>query len=56
MDLKILVKNALTGSFCPARTVFATKNRLIRKNGGYGMEHRYARKSYGVLKNYLQFM
>ena len=34
MDLKILVKKALTGSFCPTRTVFATKNRLIRAQAG----------------------
>jgi len=26
------------------------------KNGGYGMEHQYARKSYCALKNYFQFM
>jgi hypothetical protein len=26
------------------------------KNGGYGMEHQYARKSYGALRNYFQFM
>jgi hypothetical protein len=26
------------------------------KNGGYGMEHQYARKSYIALKNYFQFM
>jgi len=26
------------------------------KNGGYGMEHQYARKSYRALKNYFQFM
>ena len=26
------------------------------KNGGYGMEHQYARKSYTALKNYFQFM
>ena len=26
------------------------------KNGGYGMEHQYARKSYSALKNYFQFM
>jgi hypothetical protein len=26
------------------------------KNGGYGMEHQYARKSYPALKNYFQFM
>jgi hypothetical protein len=26
------------------------------KNGGYGMEHQYARKSYQALKNYFQFM
>ncbi len=26
------------------------------KNGGYGMEHQYARKSYQALKNYYQFM
>ena len=26
------------------------------KNGGYGMEHQYARKSYDALKNYFQFM
>lgn len=26
------------------------------KNGGYGMEHHYARKSYTALKNYFQFM
>jgi hypothetical protein len=26
------------------------------KNGGYGMEHQYARKSYVALKNYYQFM
>jgi hypothetical protein len=26
------------------------------KNGGYGMEHQYARKSYCALKNYYQFM
>ena len=26
------------------------------KNGGYGMERQYARKSYGALKNYFQFM
>ena len=25
------------------------------KNGGYGMEHQYARKSYTALKNYFQF-
>ena len=34
MDLKILVRKALTGSFGPARTAFATKNRLIRINAG----------------------
>lgn len=26
------------------------------KNGGYGMAHQYARKSYTALKNYFQFM
>ena len=26
------------------------------KNGGYGMEHQYARKSYCALNNYFQFM
>ena len=26
------------------------------KNGGYGMEHQLARKSYTALKNYFQFM
>lgn len=26
------------------------------KNGGYGMEHQFARKSYTALKNYFQFM
>jgi hypothetical protein len=26
------------------------------KNGGYGMEHQYARKNYTALKNYFQFM
>ncbi len=26
------------------------------KNGGYGMEHKWARKSYQGLKNYVQFM
>jgi len=26
------------------------------KNGGYGMEHKWARKSYRALKNYYQFM
>jgi hypothetical protein len=26
------------------------------KNGGYGMEHQFARKSYSALKNYFQFM
>ena len=26
------------------------------KNGGYGMEHKWARKSYQGLKNYFQFM
>ena len=26
------------------------------KNGGYGMEHQYARKSYTALKNYFEFM
>jgi hypothetical protein len=26
------------------------------KNGGYGMEHQYSRKSYPALKNYFQFM
>jgi len=26
------------------------------KNGGYGMEHHYARKSYTALKNYFEFM
>jgi hypothetical protein len=26
------------------------------KNGGYGMEHQYARKSYCAFKNYFQFM
>jgi hypothetical protein len=26
------------------------------KNGGYGMEHQYVRKSYTALKNYFQFM
>ena len=26
------------------------------KNGGYGMSHQYARKSYTALKNYFQFM
>ena len=26
------------------------------KNGGYGVEHQYARKSYTALKNYFQFM
>jgi len=26
------------------------------KNGGYGMEHQYSRKSYTALKNYFQFM
>jgi len=26
------------------------------KNGGYGLEHKWARKSYQALKNYFQFM
>ena len=34
VDLKILVQKALSGSFCPNRTVFATKNRLIRTQAG----------------------
>ena len=34
VDLKILVQQALAGSYSPARTAFAVQNRLIRTQAG----------------------
>lgn len=56
-DLPINRRNITTTSRC-GRLRWKVENEGFNtlKNGGYGMEHQYARKSYRALKNYFQFM
>ena len=55
LDIKInnIVSTSQTGRM---RWKIENEGFNTLKNGGYGMEHQYVRKSYIALKNYFQFM
>lgn len=56
-DLPVTIRNvADTSKTGRLRWKIENEGFNTLKNGGYGMEHQYARKSYTALKNYYQFM
>ena len=56
-DLPLNKKNIAASSYT-GRLRWKIENEGFNtlKNGGYGLEHKWARKSYQALKNYFQFM
>ena len=53
LDKKNIAKSSHTGRL---RWLIENEGFNTLKNGGYKMEHKYARKSYRAMKNYFQFM